>query len=408
VFAQALIVALARRTVTGVLATCGRQFEDWSATYRIFERERFDSDKLFSVARKAVVEGLAPKDPLLVLMDDTMVPKRGKNVAETKWQHDAQGPAFCHQIAWGQRFVQISAMLIGDKKEDARAIPIDLALHRPVKKPRKPTEEQEKLYKKEKREARIPNLGASRIAQLRKSLDEDGEKTRHLVVAFDGGYTNKTLFKSIPERTTFIGRIRKDAKLFAPPSKEETQQRGRKRLYGEELPTPHELLKDETVAWKKTKVFIIGKQRWVNYKTLTNCRWRGAGGRNMQLIVIKPISSTPHKKGRRLLFANPGYLLCNDPRLSARKAIEAYCWRWEIEVGFREQKTQMGMGQAQVRTKQAVTSVLQFTAFVYALLLLAAHKADIKTLPPPKWRQRKNQSRRTTINQLISTARSEL
>jgi hypothetical protein len=224
-------------------------------------------------------------------------------------------------------------MLIGDKQEDARAIPIDLALHKPVKKARKPTEEQEKLYKKEKREAGIPNLGATRIVQLRKALDEDGERDRPLVVAFDGGDTNKTL---------------------------------------------------------------------------TNCRWRGAGGRNMQLIVIKPISSTPHKKRRRLLFANPGYLLCSDPRLSARKAIEAYCWRWEIEVGFREQKTQMGMGQAQVRTKQAVTSVLQFTSFVYALLLLAAHKADIKTLPPPKWRQSKNQSRRTTINQLLSTARSEL
>ncbi|MDP2949938.1 MAG: hypothetical protein Q8P22_10420 [Chloroflexota bacterium] len=42
--------------------------------------------------------------------------------------------------------------------------------------------------------------------------------------------------QTLPERTAFIGRIRKDAKLFALP--EQSTGRGRRRLYGSAFPTP--------------------------------------------------------------------------------------------------------------------------------------------------------------------------
>lgn len=41
---------------------------------------------------------------------------------------------------------------------------------------------------------------------------------RKLVVSFDNGFTNKTLMRQKPERTVFVGRLSKDASLFAVPS----------------------------------------------------------------------------------------------------------------------------------------------------------------------------------------------
>ena len=36
---------------------------------------------------------------------------------------------------------------------------------------------------------------------------------RQLIMSGDGSYTNKAVLRGLPPRTTFIGRIRKDAKI---------------------------------------------------------------------------------------------------------------------------------------------------------------------------------------------------
>ena len=44
--AMSSVVGLGRRTVSGMLCASAQQFTDWSAAYRIFERERFDVKEL--------------------------------------------------------------------------------------------------------------------------------------------------------------------------------------------------------------------------------------------------------------------------------------------------------------------------------------------------------------------------
>jgi len=409
VLAQASILSLGRRTVAGTLTACGRLFEDWSATYRVFERERFDADSLFATPRRAAVRSLPPRAPVVVVMDDTLVPKRDRNVVGAAWRHDSRGPAFQHQIVWSQRVLQISAILPSQSPaaQGARAIPIDLQLQTVVPKPRKPDAEHKAHWRKEKRRYALPALGARRIHHLRNQLDADGENNRLLVTAFDGGYTNKANFRDIPERTVLVGRIRKDAKLFAVPP-EQPKGRGRRRLYGQELAKPEALLRDESIEWKKTRLFAAGKMRQFQYKTVGPCRWQGAGGRDLRLVLVRPLSATPRDKGRRLFFANPGYLLCSDPKLPIKTIVQAYLWRWEIEVGFREQKTQLGLGEAQVRTLPAVKSVLAFQACLYALLLLAAQRSNLQCPPRPKWQRPANCSKRITLGQMIAIMRTDL
>jgi len=414
--AHAGIVSLGRRTITGLLATCGRQFEDWSAAYRLFERARMDFEALWRVPLGEADRALPADAPFFAVLDDTHLPRRGRKVAAAAWRHDPLGPPFAHQIVWAQRALEIAALLPAEpgRPSPARAVPVDLALQSAVAPcPKKATAEQRHEHEARRREASMTALGAARLAALRRRLDSVAGAARRLVAALDGGYTNKALFQSIPPNTTLVGRIRKDAKLFAPPPDEEPgapARRGRRRLYGPALAAPEALLKDDTVAWQTVRAFAAGREREFQCKTIERCRWaRGSGGRDMRLVVIRPLSAHPHESGRRLFFAHPGYLICSDPALDLQQIVQIYTWRWEIEVGFREQKTQFGLGQAQVRTQPATTTVLGFQAFTYALVLLAGRQSGLAALPRPKWQNTKAaQSQRITFGQLTTLFRAEL
>ena len=126
VLARANSVCLGRRTVSGLLTACGRQFEDWSASYRLFERRRFRPDRLFAVPLQAVTEHLAPEAPLVAVMDDTLFPRKGRRVSGAAWRHNPQGPFFAHQITWSQRAVELCAMLPANPAGacSARAVPV--------------------------------------------------------------------------------------------------------------------------------------------------------------------------------------------------------------------------------------------------------------------------------------------
>ena len=71
--------------------------------------------------------------------------------------------------------------------------------------------------------------------------------------------------------------------------------------------------------------------------------------------------------------------------------IDAYLARWEVEVNFRDEKTLLGVGQAQVRSPQSVARAPAFLVACYALLLwsnirvFGDHRTDsFKKLP--RWR----------------------
>jgi len=61
----AQLVCPGRHTVTGLLYTCGRQFQDWSADYKFFSKARWDPRTLFHPILGGVLEMLPPAAPSL-------------------------------------------------------------------------------------------------------------------------------------------------------------------------------------------------------------------------------------------------------------------------------------------------------------------------------------------------------
>jgi hypothetical protein len=413
ILALSTLVCLGRHTVTGLVAASGRQFQDWSADYRLFSKDRFDADALFRVVRRGVIAELPQGSPLVVAMDDSLLPKRGMKMAGVAYRRDPLGPPFQVNFIRAQRVLQLSAALpTVCTPASARMIPIGFLQTPTPKRPRaQAAEELWQEYRRVQQQMNISRRGAEQLSTLRDQIDGD-DKMRPLWVVVDGRFTNGTILKNLPERTVLIGRVRQDTKLYYLPWSAGQSPLGRKRVYGDRAPTPEQLRQDTSVPWSAVRVWAAGKVHAFRVKTLSPLRWRSAGMRHdLRLIVIAPLAYRP-RKGSRLLYRKPAYLIATDTNVPLQQIIQAYVWRWDIEVNFRDEKTILGVGQAQVRKPSSVQNVPQLMVAAYAIMLLAAHQTFPTeklqhSLPPPKWR-RQEKPQRVSTQKLINHLRAEL
>ena len=362
--------------------------------------------QIFSVIRNHVLTQLAPQQPLCVAIDDTLLRKTGIRIPGVAWRRDPLGPHFQTNFVRAQRVLQFSADLpLADGNH--RMIPISFThAPTPVKPSPKACEQQRAEYRKASRLARLPWLASQQIVCLRQALDQQpAGAQRPLYVFVDNGYTNTPVLKPLPAHTVLVGRIRKDAKLyFLPPQPPSTPQRGRPRRYGEQAPTPEQLRVDETVPWQSLPITIAGVTHTMRVKVRHHLLWRTAGlSHILQLVVIAPLGYRL-RQGSRLLYRQPAFLICTDDQIDLLPLLQGYVRRWDIEVNFREEKTLLGVGQAQVRHPDSVENVPALQVAAYSMLLLATiantQSQGCDLLPTPKW------AHSTATTQRLSTARA--
>jgi hypothetical protein len=386
--------------VTGLLTTCGLQFRDWTSSYRLFSHHRLRVETLFAVVRQAVVRELAPGAPVCAVLDDSLLRRSGLRTPGVTWRRDPLGPRFQTNFVRAQRFLQIS-LALPTAEGMCRMLPIAFR-HAPT--PRKPSKQatasEQQQYRVAARAARLGQRAAEQIHDLRAALDADPVSApRLLLVAFDGGYTHRTVLKRLPAYTTAIGRLRKDAQLRFRPDPQTQKGRGRRLAYGPPAPTPDQVRSDAS-PWQTFTFTHHGLPHQLRFKRRTGLMWRPAGARQfLQLVVIAPLAYRL-RQGSKLLYRQPAFLICTDENLDPQLLIATYFQRWEIEVNFRDEKTLLGVGQAQVRCPDSLESAPAFTVAAYAFLLLATQRtcagAHRPWLPRPKWI-------RTAVTQRIST-----
>ena len=384
----ATLVSPCRATLSNLICLCGRAQQDWSADYRLYAKDRMDPALLFRHVLLEVHSHLSPEQPLVAAIDDTLLRKSGPKIHGVGWKRDPTGPHFQTNLVRGQRYVQLTAAWpVADGQ--ASMIPVDFT-HAPTppKPPKKAPDVQHQQYKEQCKQQRLNVVACARLAHLRQTLPAG----RKLVVVGDGSYTNAAVLKGLPENTVYLGRIRRDAVLHAPPGPPPTT--GRPPSYGAEVPTPEALLKDDTVAWQTVDAFAAGKRHTFRVKTLGPVWWRKSGAQcPLRVVVIAPIGYRL-RQGSRLLYRQPAFLICTDPEMSLAELLQDYLWRWGIEVNFRDEKTLLGTGEAQVRTPAANRNQPAATVAAYACLWLAAlqllERGEApQHLRPPKWRRPK-------------------
>jgi hypothetical protein len=401
------LVCLGRHTLTNLLTTGGKQNVDWTADYRLYSRARIDCLDVLAQSRKEVETLNAGQQRLITALDDSLLVKTGKKIPGVKYARDPMGPPFQVNFVRGQRVIQMSAAVTEDGQ--ARMIPVMFQdASTPAKPGKKAPDTEWASYKEECKARRLSILGIECIKKLRAQMQSDWE----LDVAVDGSYTNSIVLNDLPAKSVLIGRIRSDAKLFYLPDKSDQKRAGRQRVYGDPAPTPEEMRTDETLPWQTVEAYASGKLHEFKVKTVRYLRWRGSGQKQtLQVMIIAPLRYRLSLSSK-LLYRDPAYLICTNPELPADKLLQTYIWRWGIETNFRDEKSLLGTGQAQVRNPASVKAVPQMMVAAYSLLLLAGTKLfGIKRLPSleniPKW-QDPTKKHGASANDFVKLLRFEL
>jgi hypothetical protein len=444
--AYGLLLCLRTHLTSNAICATGRQFLDWSADYRLFSRSPWDPHTLFDPIFDHLAALLpSSQAPVIAALDDTLCKKTGRHIPGATFARDPMSPPFHVNLCLGLRFVQASVLVRASQfLGPARALPVRFEPAPPAVKPpsikaahqhtrnnsRKqpkttnqigapavhkkaaiPTSE-EKEYRLQKKLHALTQVGVRVLQSLRDALDARADtRQRQLLVSGDGSYTNRTVLRQLPERTTFIGRIRKDAKLFlALPPASATRSGGRPRRYGVSAPTPEQVLHDEAVPVVKVRCFAAGAVREIPVKVVRTIYWRKAGpDLPLLLLIIKPLGYRL-RKGSKLLYRQPAFLISTDPQLDLTILLQAYVDRWEIECNHRDEKSLIGTAQGQVWNHLAVARLPQFQVAIYSLLLLASILAygfqrTSAYMPLPLWRRK---SIRPSILDLLNLLRDQI
>jgi len=432
--AVALLVCLGRRTISRSICVLGRQFRNWTSEYRLFSKCKWKPHALFDVVLEQIPELLSPGHPLVAVLDDTTRKKTGKRIRAAKVLRDPLSPPYHVNLRLALRFLQ-AAMLVWPRQTAgaARAIPIAFDPAPPVSKPKAPRKPKKgaskkdwaayarswrthrqalKTYRKMQQQEGLSAQGARLLNGIReRSRKIAAWKDKILWAVVDSSFCNQTVFRILDTRIVLIGRVRKDIRIYGPPGPNAHRKgSGRKASYGPLLPTPEQLRQDEKTPWKKCPVFAAGKSHELNYKTIDKVLWRGgAGTRPMRLVVIRPLRYRAHG---HTLYRQPAYLLVSDPKVPVAEALQAYFYRWEIEVDQKDEKDLLGVGQAQVWSDTSVERQPAFHVAAYAALLVAAIKAyGLNTISAagrlPLWREHKPPTR-LSVAHLITNLRTEI
>jgi hypothetical protein len=399
------LTVLGTATLTRILAGLGLDQQDWSAEYRLQARSAWDEQALFDALLPTALAHCP--DPFVpVALDDTRLKKTGQRIPTAFWQRDPLSPPFHVNLQWGLRFLQARVLLPLHRKHkvNARAVPVRFLAAPSLKKPGTRADQQtQQRYREQRKQQNLSQQAVRLLIGLRASLDQAGAQTKTLLIAGDGSFCHRTLFRTPLDRVELLCRTRADVRLCAPAPP------GSRRKYAQEKFTPEQVRHDEAVLWQSVKLWHGGQRRKLRYKEVEPVLWQsGAGMRRLRLLVVAPI---PYRrtKSSRLYYRRSAFLLTTDSITPARQLRPVYLDRWEIEVNHRDEKTTLGVGQAQVWSRKSVARQPALVVAAYSALLLASLEAYGATRNEvyrflPKWRRR---SQRPSCLDLVTLLRQQ-
>jgi len=394
-----------RRTLSRTICALNRHQQDWSADYKIYSRSPWNENNLF----QPIIDYHLTHYPhgfIPVAVDDTKLKKNGRKIPGTSWQRDPLSPPFHTNFVYALRFIQAALIFHHNQADgfDSRSLPIRFCEAPVVKKPGKRAGPDDiKAYRQLKKQFSLSAQTLTLVRNIRLTLDQRGAAHRFLLLLLDGSFCNRIVFRSSDPLIEMVARCRKDARLCLAAAP------GQRRKYDSNIFTPEQVRQDDSIPYQTVDIRFGGKTRTIRYKERLNVLWRrGAATRPLRLIVIapQPYKVSPHA---RTNYRQPAYLLCTDLSSSIQALIQAYFDRWQIEVNHRDEKSILGVGQAQLRSKQSVPRQPAFMVASYSLMLLAALKEFGPTrtadyMPLPKWRK---QASRPSLLDIIALMRKE-
>ena len=350
-----------RHTVTGAIVAAGAGAKHFSCYHRFFSRAQWCLDSVGHVLLVLALRWVPDDAAVLLGMDDTLCRKTGRHIWGAGMHHDplrstSARPAFAFGHSWVVLSIHIALPFLTNR---LIAIPFMFRLYRKKQKkrpPGRPKGERKSTGEATEREYRTrPQLAVEMLEIAAGWLN--GHRIR---VVGDSEYSGKSISRKLPEGMDLFGRMPMDAALYAEPDSSTRGKNGRPRTKGDRLPNPAQLARSRAVKWLKTRVHIYGRSVPVWLKWQRALWYNSAGRRPVLSVVVRD----PSRKRRDDCF------FTTDVSATPSDVVETYAKRWPLEVAFRDIKQELGLEDAQSRTRRAVERTAPMAMVVYGATVL--------------------------------------
>ena len=349
------VMCLGKRTEYGVFQTIQadtpisrKRRHPFDRFYNFFSRSAWTVQGLAREVAVAIVVRLNPRGLLYLVVDDTLLHKRGKHVHGLGWFRDAvASTAKRVATASGNHWVVVGLAIRIPTTHKIYCLPIHAKLHL--------------AGKKQKSEA-----------TLAKEMLEDilaWFPDRKLVFIGDGAYSANNLLADLDPRVTYVGVMRSDAAIYDPiPPKQPKSKRGRKPGKGPRLPNPKEIMKKAgrnrsgrgPWAWQTIEATAYGVTRQLQVISF-QALWPKVMGLVPILVVL-----VRDPEGR---FEDK-YLFTTDLHADLSWVISAFSKRWSIEVAFKSSKQVMKIQAPQHWCQQSVEKLSPWVWLMQSVISL--------------------------------------
>jgi len=279
---------------------------------------------------------------LLLVLDDFINPKTGKNIFGCSHIFDHAAKANQSKYPWAQNVVLVG--LLKRIKRRWACLPLAHRFYLP-----------KKAILAKLDNMKIPGKDSSFQTKLEQAAKMVIKLAQHFVganvtVVCDSWFGNNGLFKPLRKHlgSSFhlISRLRSNSVLYSMPQNGKSKKRGRPRKYGLRLGSCAEMAAKFRSCASIHSVLLYGKYRDVNAFSKT--------------VMVKTLKCPVRVVW---VFRKTQWvaLFSTDMDLSIEQIIEYYGARWKIESGFKEIKQDIGSSKSQTRNAHAVINHINFS-----------------------------------------------
>lgn len=300
--------------------------------YNFFDRASWSVAELAHQIALKLVLALNSVGELLLIVDATVLHKRGKKVWALGWFYDPVVSTKKRSvIVPGNKWVVLGLVVRIPGTNKYLCLPIHAMLQ-------------------------MPGKGQPSEADLaRRMIDEVAQwfPDRKLLLAGDGAYSAKNLLKGLQPRVRYVGLIRKDAELYElPHAAHPRTMAGRRRTKGPRLLAPHKIAKQADQArsassrwqWTTIRVWAYGQKRRFQVVAFKALWPKVLGDRPIQVVVVRSLD-----KG----FGDV-YYFTTDLDASPAWVVKTYAKRTWIEAMFKNSKQVMDIQRPRHFCRQSV------------------------------------------------------
>jgi hypothetical protein len=330
--------------------------------YNFFSRSAWKVNDLARHVAVLAVTRLKVLGALYLVVDDTLLHKRGLKVFGLGWFRDAVASTRNRvATATGNNWVVLAlAVPIPGCPGCAFCIPLAMRLH-------------------------LPGQGQPSCPALARGM-LDGVlawfPARDIILIADAAYACQGVLDGLPPRVTFVGRMRGDAAVYDPTvPPQPAGKRGPKPKKGPRLPSPRAAAKQADGnpggqgpwAWQAVEALAYGLRRSLLAVTYTALWPHVLGSRAVRLVVVRD----PEGK------FDDAYLFTTALAALPAWVIETFARRWAIEQAFRDSKQALDVQAPQHWCQQSIEKLAPWVWLLQGVLLVW-YVSEGHTLPEAK------------------------